>query len=100
MTKTERLLGDSQTQRAHWQPMNGGFLGFICSLMKAHCHGANGRGRDGHTHPPPPAAGGASLHTVTQTTRLSPGSLNQTVFLYLELNLQTPKLFFLPFLAR
>lgn len=93
MTKTEWLLGYSETQQAHWQPMNEGFQRFIRFPMKAHCHGANGRGRDGRTHPSPPAAGGASVHTVTQAARLSPGSLNQTVSLYLELNLKTPNCF-------
>lgn len=69
--------------------MNEGFQGFIRFPMKAHCHGANGRGRDGRTQPPPPAAGGALVHTVTQAARLSPSSLNQTVFLHLDLNLNS-----------
>lgn len=74
MTEPERLLGYSETQQNHWQTMNEGFQGFIRFSMKAHCHGANGKGRDGRTLPPQPAAGGASVHTVTQAARLSPSS--------------------------
>lgn len=53
------------------------FEGLFACPMKAQCHGANGRGRDGRTHSPRPAVGGA---LVTQAAHLSNGSLNQTVF--------------------
>lgn len=45
------------------------------------------------THSPPPAAGGASVHMVTQAAHLSSGSLNQTVFFLFGKKSKDPKLF-------